>query len=131
MYACALTFYEVLDPLDIVQMVAGPPSQWLDETKTIYAPKCLLVLSHHPYFSASRLFLQQVYRLSLSSSPVPIERYIANFACEVPLPPPGQVQVQLTLPDRTLTIARPPVNQLPLIDVSHVGPWIDGMMPDG
>lgn len=48
---------------------------------------------------------------------MPVERYIANFVCEIPLPPPGQIQVQLTLPDRSLTISRPPKNDFPLVDV--------------
>lgn len=59
----------------------------------------------------------QIYRITLSDSPMPVERYIANFVSEIPLPPPGQIQVQLTLPDRSLIIARPPRNDLPLVDV--------------
>ena len=120
MYACALTFYEVLEPVEVLSLFSEtkdktPPS-WIDG-QLVYAAKCILLLSHYPYFSAFRQFLQQVYRLSLSLSPIPIERYIANFTREVPLPPHGQVQVQMTLPDRTLTISRPPVNQLPLTNV--------------
>ncbi|KAL4152267.1 hypothetical protein PRNP1_009201 [Phytophthora ramorum] len=74
------------------------------------------ITSHYPYFSAFRQFLQQIYRVTLSESPMPIERYIANFLVEIPLPPPGQIQVQLTLPDRNLIISRPPKNELPLVD---------------
>jgi hypothetical protein len=59
-----------------------------------------------------------MYRLTISESPMPIERYITNFVSEIPLPPLGQIQVQLTLPDRTLIISRPPKNELPLVDVS-------------
>ncbi|KAF1783768.1 uDENN domain [Phytophthora cactorum] len=76
-------------------------------------------LNYHTF----RQFLQQVlvmpaliYRVTLSESPMPIERYIANFLVEIPLPPPGQIQVQLTLPDRNLIISRPPKNELPLAD---------------
>lgn len=59
----------------------------------------------------------QIYRATLSQSPMPIERYIANFVSEIPLPPPGLIQVQLTLPDKTLIISRPPKNDFPLVDV--------------
>lgn len=52
---------------------------------------------------------------------MPIERYIANFVSEIPLPPPGQIQVQLTLPDKTLVISRPPKNDFPLVDVRLFG----------
>lgn len=33
----------------------------------------------------------KIYRIGLSEAPLPIERYISNFVCEVPLPPQGQV----------------------------------------
>ncbi|KAG2765986.1 hypothetical protein PC116_g11394 [Phytophthora cactorum] len=82
----------------------------------VFCPKCMVVTSLYPYFSAFRQFLQQIYRVTLSESPMPIERYIANFLVEIPLPPPGQIQVQLTLPDRNLIISRPPKNELPLAD---------------
>lgn len=84
----------------------------------VFRPKCMVVMSHYPYFSAYRQFVQQIYRITLSEAPMPIERYIANFVSEIPLPPHGQIQVQLTLPDRNLIISRPPRNELPLADFS-------------
>eukprot|EP00953_Heterococcus_sp_UTEX-ZZ885_P005663 3519-Heterococcus_DN1.PRE.1 len=56
----------------------------------LYCPKALLLLSHYPFYNVYSQFLQQLYRISLSEAPVPIERYISNFVCEVPLPPQGQ-----------------------------------------
>lgn len=50
-----------------------------DEVSVVYAPKALVVLSHYPFFHLFTRFLEQIYHLSLSSSPLPIERYIANF----------------------------------------------------
>lgn len=35
--------------------------------------------------------VKKIYRIGLSEAPLPIERYISNFVCEVPLPPQGQV----------------------------------------
>lgn len=51
---------------------------------------------------------------------MPIERYISNFVMEIPLPPQGQIQVQLTLPDRNLIISRPPRNEFPMVDVRRL-----------
>ncbi|EQC39951.1 hypothetical protein, variant [Saprolegnia diclina VS20] len=135
LYACALKFVEELSPLEVLTLFAPPPGsekskapvipKWAQDlssgsasTTSVYCPKCLLLISHHPLFSSYRLFLQQIYRLSLSTAPMPIERYIANFVSEVPMPPRGRIQVQLTLPERTIYIARPPKNQLPLADFS-------------
>ena len=44
-----------------------------------YAPKALVVLSHYPLFHLCSRFLQQIYHVSLSAAPLPLERYIANF----------------------------------------------------
>eukprot|EP00752_Nemacystus_decipiens_P011001 g9775.t1 len=85
----------------------------------LYAPKALVLLSHYPFYNLYTQFLQQIYRIGLSEAPLPIERYISNFVCEVPLPPQGQVEVNYALPDRTLTITRPPKNRLPLVDFSY------------
>lgn len=58
----------------------------------LHAPTALVLLSHYPFYTVYARFLQQLYRISLSEAPVPIERYISNFCCEVPLPPQGQVR---------------------------------------
>jgi len=59
----------------------------------VFLPKTLVVLSHYAFHNAFRSFLQQLYRISLAGAPLPIERYIANFAMELPLPPRGRVEV--------------------------------------
>lgn len=43
----------------------------------------------HPY-----LLLQALYRIVLVESPLPVERFLTNFCTEVPVPPPGVVQVR-------------------------------------
>eukprot|EP00957_Ditylum_brightwellii_P120603 9200546-Ditylum_brightwellii.AAC.1 len=50
-------------------------------SEIVFLPKCLL------------------YRISLVQAPLPIERYIANFVCEVPLPPQGKIEVNFALTD--------------------------------
>ncbi|OQR91311.1 hypothetical protein THRCLA_09040 [Thraustotheca clavata] len=135
LYACALKFYEELTPLEVISLFAVPQNDsktttiptWAQELSSgtgngtatsVFCPKCLIVISHHPFFSSFRHFLQQIYRISLSTAPMPLERYISNLVCEVPMPPQGKIQVQLTLPERTLYLARPPKNQMPLADFS-------------
>jgi hypothetical protein len=54
-------------------------NQLVDEGAVLYAPKAMVVLSHYPFFHLFTRFLEQIYHVSLSSSPLPIERYIANF----------------------------------------------------
>lgn len=89
------------------------------ESDMVYFPKCLVVLSHYPFFDLWRNFLLQIYRISLVEAPLPIERFIANFCCEVPLPPPGKVKVKFGFTVKeSWFIERPPENRLPLANFS-------------
>ena len=89
-------------------------------SEVVYIPKCLVVLSHYPFFDLWRRFLTQLYRITMVEAPLPIERYIANFVCEVPLPPQGKVEVRFGFTsDDPWLISRPAVNELPLANFSY------------
>eukprot|EP00474_Spongospora_subterranea_P009584 CRZ10042.1 hypothetical protein [Spongospora subterranea] len=81
-----------------------------------FAPKCICILSSWPFFGPMRTFLTQLYRISLTPTPIPLERHLVNFMREVPVPPRGGVKVQFTIADQTICLSRPPVND-PLSDV--------------
>eukprot|EP00554_Chaetoceros_debilis_P015181 CAMPEP_0194122200 /NCGR_PEP_ID=MMETSP0150-20130528/49611_1 /TAXON_ID=122233 /ORGANISM="Chaetoceros debilis, Strain MM31A-1" /LENGTH=1546 /DNA_ID=CAMNT_0038814935 /DNA_START=144 /DNA_END=4781 /DNA_ORIENTATION=+ len=84
-----------------------------------FLPKCLVVLSHYGFFEVWRKFLLQIYHISIVEAPLPIERYICNFVCEVPLPPMGLVGIDLSFAnDQHINISRPPANRLPLVNFS-------------
>ncbi|CAM9247735.1 unnamed protein product, partial [Ectocarpus sp. 8 AP-2014] len=128
MHGAVLHVTEEIDSHNVGGMMATPERTGGDERARaragheypqLYAPKALVLLSHYPFYNLFTQFLQQIYRIGLSEAPLPIERYISNFVCEVPLPPQGQVEVNYALPDRTLTITRPPRNRLPLVDFSY------------
>ena len=90
------------------------------DTDLFFLPKCLVVLSHYGFFHVWRKFLLQIYRISMVKAPLPLERYIANFVCEVPLPPVGRISVKVAFADdEAISISRPPVNRLPLVDCSY------------
>lgn len=95
---------------------SGHSSDYMD---IVYLPKCLVVLSHYPFFDLFRNFLLQLYRITLVEAPLPIERFIANFCCEVPLPPQGKVEVKFGFTVKDIwSIQRPPQNKLPLANFS-------------
>ncbi|KAG7363292.1 DENN (AEX-3) domain containing protein [Nitzschia inconspicua] len=86
----------------------------------LFLPKCLILLSHHAFFDLFRSVLLELYQISLTAAPLPIERYIANFVREVPLPPRGRVKVEFAFTSgRKFTIQRPPANQLPMTDFPY------------
>ncbi|KAL7468701.1 hypothetical protein ACHAXS_008933 [Conticribra weissflogii] len=117
------------------------------QKQLVYLPKCLVILSMHPYLVAFREYLTQLHRLSKTPPPIPedsnthnssapneiilnshthasktaltlpIERYITNFCSELPAPPPGSFQVQTTILDSVISIWSPPHN-MPIAWVS-------------
>jgi len=91
-----------------------------DYMDIVYLPKCLVILSHYPFFDLFRNFLLQLYRITLVEAPLPIERFIANFCCEVPLPPMGKVEVKFGFTVKDIwSIQRPAENRLPLVGFSY------------
>ncbi|GAX22822.1 hypothetical protein FisN_24Lh105 [Fistulifera solaris] len=79
-----------------------PPNKSNQPPQELFFPKCLVLLSYHPYWDLFRKFLCLIYRVALTPAPLPLERYIAHFVAQVPIPPPN-VQIQLSY-----TAAAPP-----------------------
>ena len=80
----------------------------------VYAPTALCVLSRHPFLSSLRHWLCELYRHSLSSTDVPLERLIASLLWESPLPRPT-VSVSVSLGREEVLFARhAPASELPI-----------------
>ena len=73
---------------------------------SLFAPKCICILSAFPFLTQLRRLVTEFYRHSLSHMSLPIERYIVNFMLELPAPPRGLLEVRYVLP--TAASAAPP-----------------------
>jgi hypothetical protein len=100
--------------------IKRPNPKWLMNHKVfpVYSPRALCIVSKYPFLRQFDSFLKQLVRIALSSAPVPIERYIANFCAETPVPPRGMTSVHITVADIPLHFQRPPPNNLPMIDTN-------------
>jgi pentatricopeptide repeat protein len=86
--------------------------------RTVYLPKCIVLLSGYPYLAAFREYLTQLNMMSKTGEmTLPIERYITNFCAEIPAPPPGSFEVQTTILDSVIKMWSLPHN-LPIAWVS-------------
>eukprot|EP00934_Nitzschia_sp_Nitz4_P009226 Nitzschia sp. Nitz4//scaffold14_size191712//75431//77554//NITZ4_001717-RA/size191712-processed-gene-0.309-mRNA-1//-1//CDS//3329536909//9216//frame0 len=125
LYGSVLTMYEQASLPDLCAAFWKGDCRlprWLETTQTYFLPKCLVVLSHHAFFDVQRTFLQQMHRISQSGcSPLPLERYIANFVHDVPLPRPGATSIEWHCfsKDTKVRFQRPPTNDLPLVNFSY------------
>eukprot|EP00727_Mastigamoeba_balamuthi_P007009 m51a1_g2929 putative udp-glucose 4-epimerase (1618) ;mRNA; r:566998-574824 len=114
LYGAALTIYQ---PTDVHPPL---PARLADTVtkETIYVPVCLCLLSHYPFFSVFKEYLCGLYRMTKTPSPFPVERYIANFIYDVPLPPPGRVRVSCPIGTSVVPLMRPHPTDFPLADIS-------------
>lgn len=58
------------------------------EANTFYLPKCLCILSHHPFFNTFKEFLAFLYTTYIANNldvSEPIERILDNFLFEIPM----------------------------------------------
>ncbi len=124
LYGTVLTTYEVV-PLEELCAAFWHGDcilpQWLENPSPFYLPKCLVVISHHAFFDVQRKFLSQLHRIaSCGRSPLPLERYIANFVHDIPLPRPGPAKVSwhCFTKDIVVNYSRPAANELPLVNYS-------------
>ena len=92
----------------------------------ILVPQAFVLLSHWPFW---RTLEKCLYALAAivdeevkSSSPTgpPLARWIAHLVREIPLPPQGRTSVRFKLGRRHLELSRPPLNQLPLLDIDLI-----------
>jgi hypothetical protein len=73
---------------------SGTPPPLPAVTDVVYVPKAVCILSHWPFLDAFRQYLTTLYRVSLTPTPVCIERYVCNLMHEVPVPPQGKIEVR-------------------------------------
>lgn len=59
------------------------------EKVMLYAPICLCIVSHFPFYLGFKDFLTMIYQLSISRSSIPMERFVGHFMSELPVPTPG------------------------------------------
>ena len=125
LYGGTLHFFELQSRQDTELLLGGGKEARELAVKAawdvVYAPRAITVISHYPLFNLFREFLGQIYHISLSSAPVPLERFVSNLVAETPLPPRGLTEVAYVCAGatpRVLSISRPPKNQLPMVDVS-------------
>jgi hypothetical protein len=89
-YGTAVTFDETLTP-ELRTQVRSKGHVYAEQ---IYTQKAICVLSHYSFIDSFKEVLKQLYRIHLSHTPIPLERFVVNIMEEIPVPDKqGQVQV--------------------------------------
>ena len=85
--------------------------------KYYYIPKCICIVSIHPYIKLFQEILLLIYKYSLSSQQVPIEKIIANLIIEVPIAPRGLYFIDFMVLNKKITLKRTENNKLLLSEI--------------
>jgi len=73
----------------------------------IYTQKAICILSHYGFLDSFKEVLKQIYRIHLSHTPIPIERYIINIMEEIPVPDKsGHIQIIHDMGDQQISFVR-------------------------
>jgi hypothetical protein len=101
MYAACLHFYEKLLPEEVQQVfetIFGDDKVMsMVRGTNVFCPKVICVVSSRPYYRAMRRYLRQLYSLSLSATPLPLEYYVSCLVAQVPSPMEGGRQFHVLL----------------------------------
>jgi hypothetical protein len=113
-YGCCLQFWEQLTDR---QLSALEKLKQLPMTnKTLYAPKCIVLLSHWPYYEQFKAFLVQLHRIVMSPSYLPFERYLEALLYSVPVPHPASI-FKYKIGHKNLEFKMSPLFNYPLRDM--------------
>lgn len=135
MMGCCLLFYEPITneqckSISAVDESLSPEERISKNYEGYYVPRCLCIISHWPFILSFKKILCQLYRISLTPSAIPIERYICNFIDDVPAPPAGLVDITYYLGDHAITFRCPPANQPNVWSGVPMGPLFECLDPD-
>ena len=83
--------------------------------KNYYIPKCLCIVSVHPYIKLFQKILTSIYTYSLNTQEIPLEKIITNLIIEVPIPPKGLYSIDYMLINEKITLERNENNKLQLL----------------
>ncbi len=93
-------------------------SSLTNKMKNYYIPKCICIVSIHPYIELFKEILFLIYKYTLSSQNQPIEKIIANLLIEVPIAPRGLYSIDFMILNKKMTLKRTENNKLLLSEIN-------------
>ncbi|KAJ3151055.1 hypothetical protein HDU89_002267 [Geranomyces variabilis] len=117
------TLSDVEEKVRLYRDLLAPLTTLLVDVDNVYVPRCLGVLSHWPWHDFLKDWLCEVIRVTRgdyeecpgNKTIAPLERFIANLIHEVPLPPPGKLEISVRVGQLHLFASRPPVNTISVL----------------
>ena len=83
--------------------------------KCYVVPKAIWIISHYSFINNYKEFLKSLYSIQFAKTPIPIERYIWNFADEIPVPDKGNILVEYDIGNTNIPF---------YIPIDHYAPYV-------
>ncbi|TPX33374.1 hypothetical protein SmJEL517_g03709 [Synchytrium microbalum] len=135
------TIFDLEDKVTLyVDLLAPLRRNVLFDANGAYMPRCVGLMSHWPWHDLLKDWLTEVvyclrdqntisedatrnrYKNVVSKLRVPLERYLVNLIHEIPLPPPGKLEVSISVGRFHLYCSRPPANTISVIQNFSIYP---------
>ena len=91
-----------------------------EEIKKWYIPKCLCIVSVHPYINKYQEILNTIYDLILSNKyqNLFLDHIIERLIIQTPMVPRGHKRLILKFPNKEIEISENKMNEMPLVNVN-------------
>ena len=91
-----------------------------ENLKNLYIPKCLCIVSVHPYINKYKEILTNIYDLILSNKypSLFLDHIIEKMIVETPKVPRGYKRIVLNFPNKDIEISEKKMNEMPLVNVN-------------
>jgi hypothetical protein len=102
----------------VYEEMVGPLQLYTVTADQVYIPTCIGISSKWPFYDFFGDWLCRVYQsleMERGYHDSCIERCVINLIKEVPLPPPGKLELAITIQDLSLYYSRPPPNTIPIL----------------
>jgi hypothetical protein len=110
----------------------SPHNPLSHSSQVFFCPKIICVVSRNPFYRAMRRYLRQLYSISLSCIPCPIESFIYTLVSRIPCPVDGGRPFHVLLdaalisakskPMAPVVFESPQKRFFPLMDLDFSGP---------
>ncbi|KAI8896627.1 AEX-3 domain-containing protein [Globomyces pollinis-pini] len=89
----------------------------LVDTDNVFVPTCLGILSRFPFYDLLKDWLSHLMGSIIEAEfeRYPFERCVINLIHEIPLPPPGKLEIGISIHNHILYGSRPPINTIPIL----------------
>ncbi|TPX71796.1 hypothetical protein SpCBS45565_g00951 [Spizellomyces sp. 'palustris'] len=117
------TIQDAEEKVKLYRDLLAPLNTLLADAENVYIPRTIGVLSHWPWHDFLKDWLCEVLRVVRgeydecphSKAVAPLERFVVNLIHEIPLPPPGKLELSIHVGQLHLCCSRPPVNTISVL----------------